>query len=98
MPAAYSAIKGGIITFTKYLATYFAKDGIRVNVVCPALILTPFWTTRSEPNIYDNMAADLPLARMGKPEEVAETVVFLCSDGASFITGAALTIDGGQFT
>ena len=96
--ASYGASKWGVVGLTKTAALEYGKDGIRVNVVCPALILTPFWTTRSEPNIYDNMAADLPLARMGKPEEVAETVVFLCSDGASFITGAALTIDGGQFT
>lgn len=96
--ASYGASKWGVVGLTKTAALEYGKDGIRVNVVCPALILTPFWTTRSEPNIYDNMAADLPLARMGKPEEVAEAVVFLCSDGAAFITGAALTIDGGQFT
>jgi NAD(P)-dependent dehydrogenase (short-subunit alcohol dehydrogenase family) len=96
--ASYGASKWGVVGLTKSAALEYGKDGIRVNVVCPALILTPFWTTREEPNIYDKMAAELPLGRMGKPEEVAEAVTFLCSDAAAFITGAALTIDGGQFT
>ena len=96
--ASYGASKWGVVGLTKCAALEYGNENIRVNVVCPALILTPFWTTRSEPNIYDKMAAELPLARMGKPEEVAETVVFLSSDAASFITGAALPIDGGQFT
>ena len=96
--AAYGASKAGIVGLTKSAALEYGRDGIRVNVVCPALILTPFWTTRNEPNIHDQMASDLPLRRMGKPEEVAEAVVWFCSDAASFVTGAALPIDGGQFT
>jgi NAD(P)-dependent dehydrogenase (short-subunit alcohol dehydrogenase family) len=90
MPAAYSAIKGGINTFTKYLATYYAKDGIRVNAVAPG-------------GIFDNHPEDFvkryskktPMGRMGKPEEIAGAVIFLASDAASYITGHVLVVDGG---
>ena len=90
MPAVYSAIKGGIITFTKYLSTYYAKHGIRVNAVCPG-------------GIYDNQPQAFvkkyeektPLGRMGKPEEIAGSVIFLASDASSYITGHILMIDGG---
>ena len=90
MPAAYSAIKGGIITFTKYLSTYYAKHGIRVNAVCPG-------------GIYDNQPQTFvkkyeektPLGRMGKPEEIASSAIFLASDASSYITGHVLMIDGG---
>lgn len=90
MPAVYSAIKGGIITFTKYLSTYYAKHGIRVNAVCPG-------------GIYDNQPQAFvkkyeektPLGRMGKPEEIAGSVIFLASDASSYITGHVLMIDGG---
>ena len=90
MPAAYSAIKGGIITFTKYLSTYYAKHGIRVNAICPG-------------GIYDNQPQAFvkkyeektPLGRMGKPEEIASSAIFLASDASSYITGHVLMIDGG---
>lgn len=90
MPAAYSAIKGGIINFTKYLATYLAKYNIRVNAICPG-------------GIYDNQSNNFmkkyeektPMKRMGKPEEIAGPVIFLASDAASYITGHILMVDGG---
>ncbi len=90
MPAVYSAIKGGIITFTKYLSTYYAKHGIRVNAICPG-------------GIYDNQPQAFvkkyeektPLGRMGKPEEIASSAIFLASDASSYITGHVLMIDGG---
>lgn len=93
MPAVYSAIKGGILNFTRYLATYYSKYNIRVNAVCPG-------------GIYDNQpekfvkkySEKTPLGRMGKPEETAGPVVFLASDAASYITGHVLMVDGGWTT
>ena len=90
MPAAYSAIKGGIIAFTKYLSTYYAKEGIRVNVVCPGGIYDKHSNT-----FVKNYSEKTPMGRMGKPEEVAGPVIFLASDASSYITGHTLVIDGG---
>lgn len=97
--ASYGASKHGIIGLTKTAALEYGKDNIRVNAVCPALIRTPMLLYRDKrTDLNEQWVADLPLARMGDPDEVAEAVVFLCSDASSFITGATLTVDGGQFT
>jgi len=97
--ASYGASKHGIIGLTKTAALQYGNSNIRVNAVCPALIRTPMLLHRDErTDLNDQWVADLPLSRMGEPNEVAEAVVFLCSDAASFITGATLTVDGGQFT
>ena len=90
MPAAYSAIKGGIINFTRYLSTYYAKHGIRVNAICPGGIYN------NQPRTFvKNYEKKTPMGRMGKPEEIAGSVIFLASDAASYITGHILVIDGG---
>lgn len=93
MPAAYSAIKGGINTFTKYLATYFAKDGIRANVVCPGGIFND-----QPPSFVERYNQKVPLGRMGRPEEIVGPVLFLASDAASYITGQVIMVDGGYST
>jgi NAD(P)-dependent dehydrogenase (short-subunit alcohol dehydrogenase family) len=90
MPAAYSAIKGGIITFTKYLATYLAKYGIRVNAICPGGIFD-----NQPKNFVKKYEEKTPMRRMGKPGDVAGSVIFLASDAASYITGHVLMVDGG---
>jgi NAD(P)-dependent dehydrogenase (short-subunit alcohol dehydrogenase family) len=90
MPAAYSAIKGGIIAFTKYLAVYLAEYGIRANVVCPGGIFD------EQPKIFVKKYSEkTPMNRMGKPQEIAGPVIFLASDAASYITGHVLMVDGG---
>jgi NAD(P)-dependent dehydrogenase (short-subunit alcohol dehydrogenase family) len=90
MPAAYSAIKGGIITFTKYLSTYYAKYGIRVNAVCPGGIYD------KQPKEFVKKYSDkTPIGRMGKPEEIAGPVLFLASEASSYVTGHVLVVDGG---
>jgi len=94
---AYVASKHGIVGLTKTAALEYAKKGIRVNVVCPGVIKTPmidrFTGKKKEAEqAYENME---PVGRMGTPEEVAETVMFLCSDAASFVTGDSLAVDGG---
>ena len=89
-PAAYAAIKGGIINFTRYLASYFGKDGIRVNCVSPGGI-----KDNQHQSFIEAYNKKSPLKRMGRAEEIAPAVTFLLSDEASFITGHNLMVDGG---
>ncbi len=97
--AAYNASKGGVLMLTKNLAVDFAPR-IRANVLCPAMILTPMLeaymdTVPDRPAYIRGVEAATPLARLGSAEEVAEAAVFLASDESSYLTGAALMIDGG---
>lgn len=89
-PAAYSAIKGGIVNFTKYLATYYAPYNIRVNAICPGGVFD-----NQNPKFVKEYSKNTPLGRMAKPEEIAGPVLFLASDAASYITGEVLIVDGG---
>ena len=97
---AYCASKGGVTVMTKAMALDYAKLNIRVNCVNPAVIDTPM-VEREVSHAEDveeyvrKMNADHPVGRIGLPREVARTVVFLASDEASFITGAAISVDGG---
>jgi len=97
--ADYIASKFGLVGLTKSAALAYAKDGIRINVVCPGLINTPMTQ-----NTMDKITQDLPigrlkqmipLRRLGTSEEIAEAVVWLCSDAASYVTGLAMNVDGG---
>jgi NAD(P)-dependent dehydrogenase (short-subunit alcohol dehydrogenase family) len=93
---AYVASKHGVVGLTKTAALEYAKHGIRVNCVCPGYIQTPMSAPGMEdPERMALMLASEPVGRMGKPEEVAEAVVWLCSDAASFVTGHTMTVDGG---
>ena len=94
--SAYVASKHGVIGLTKAIALEYAKRGVRVNAVCPGFIRTPLTETGlSDPVMGPPIVAAHPLGRVGTPAEVAEAVVWLCSDAASFVTGHALTVDGG---
>lgn len=94
--AAYCASKHGIVGLTKAAALECAAQAIRVNAVCPALVLTPL-TERmlSDPVASQEVLTLQPLGRAGTEEEIADAVLWLCSDLASFVTGHALAIDGG---
>jgi NAD(P)-dependent dehydrogenase (short-subunit alcohol dehydrogenase family) len=94
---AYVASKHGVIGLTKTAALEYAKSGIRVNAVCPGVIQTAMVerVTGKRPDVLDKMIAAEPVGRSGQPEEIAEAVVWLCSDAASFVTGHAMAVDGG---
>ena len=95
--SAYVASKHGVIGLTKTAALEYAKSGIRVNAVCPGLIQTPMVErlTADQPQLGEALVAMEPVGRTGRPEEIAESVVWLCSDAASFVTGHAMSVDGG---
>jgi 3-oxoacyl-[acyl-carrier protein] reductase len=92
----YAATKGGVITMTKGWAKEFARKGaqVRANCVAPGFIETPM-TIELPEKVLDYMTGKTPLGRMGKPQDIADGVLFLASDNASFITGQTLKIDGG---
>lgn len=92
----YSVTKGGIIAFTKALAKEVALSGIRVNAVSPGVIDTEMNVHLSEEDRQE-LAEETPLQRIGKPEEVADAVLFLASERAAFITGQVLPVNGGFF-
>ena len=96
MPA-YVASKHAVVGLTKTAALEYAKAGIRVNAVCPGVIKTPMVDrmTNLRPGRMERMAAAEPIGRMGKPEEIAAAVVWLCSDASSFVTGLPMPVDGG---
>ena len=93
--SAYAASKHGIVGLTKNAAVEYANDGIRVNAVCPAAIMTPLMSNQT-PERQREIIAPQAMTRFGTPEEVAAAVVWLCSDEASFITGVALPVDAGS--
>lgn len=94
---AYCASKGGVNQLTRTAAMEFAKSGIRVNAVCPGVIWTPMVDrfTQGDAKMAADLAAQEPMGRMGKPEEIAEAVLWLCSKKASFVTGHLMLVDGG---
>jgi NAD(P)-dependent dehydrogenase (short-subunit alcohol dehydrogenase family) len=95
--SAYNASKHGVVGLTKTASLEYARAGIRVNAVCPGYIRTPLidHALLSRPAMEEQIVARHPVGRMGQPEEIAEAVVWLCSDAASFVTGHTMTVDGG---
>lgn len=95
--APYSVSKAGVICFTKALAKEVLTDGIRVNCVAPALIDSPLLDGMDQERV-DFLTSKIPLGRLGKPEEVAATILFLASDESTFATGACFDVSGGRAT
>jgi NAD(P)-dependent dehydrogenase (short-subunit alcohol dehydrogenase family) len=98
--SAYAAAKHGVVGLTKTAALEYAKLKLRVNAVCPAFIETPMVMERemaasTNQQTYDRLVRAHPMRRLGKPQEIADAIVWLCSDQTKFMTGHCLTIDGG---
>jgi 2-keto-3-deoxy-L-fuconate dehydrogenase len=100
---AYSATKGAVLAMTRQMAIDYVQHGIRVNAICPGTVYTPFVEAYLDRFHQHNKAETIaalharqPLGRMGRPDEIANLAVYLASDQASFVTGSALTIDGGM--
>ncbi len=95
--SSYVASKAGLIGFTRECAREFAAYGIRVNAVCPGVIETEMTAeSRSNAAQLEKWLADIPQGRLGQPPDVAGLVLFLCSDGAAYLTGQAINVDGGK--
>ena len=97
---AYAAAKGGVLQMSRAMALDHARENIRVNCICPAIINTPMIdelaSRQSDPQAFRRMRAEqIPMGRLGTPEDVAHLAVFLASDESSWLTGAALPLDGG---
>jgi len=99
--APYNAAKGGLNLLTKNMALDYAPRGIRVNAVCPGRVATPMPKSRLKPgddweHVLRQWGQNIPLGRVGQPEDIAQAILFLASDEAAWITGATLVVDGGS--
>jgi len=101
LSSAYCASKGGMVLFTRALAIDHAKHGIRVNAICPGEVHTPMLDRDARASglgfreYYRRLVAPIPQSRAGTPEEIAKAILFLASDEVPFMTGAAMSVDGG---
>jgi NAD(P)-dependent dehydrogenase (short-subunit alcohol dehydrogenase family) len=94
---AYSSSKAGLLGLTRATAALLGADGIRVNAVCPGAVETPLLAPLLElPGARENLVAHTPLGRLAQPEDIASVVRFLLSDEAAYVTGTAVTVDGGM--
>lgn len=91
IPAAYHALKGGIVQLTRHLAVYWAKDNVRVNCLSPG----PFPKPTANPQFVERLTLKSPMGRMGKPHELKGALLLLASDAGSYITGQNFVVDGG---
>ena len=94
----YTAAKHGVLGVTKAAAQEFNGRGIRVNAVCPGMVDTPMiqdWF-RTSPEVANAVLATMPGGRLGRPEQVAEAAVWLCSEAADWVSGLSMVVDGGQ--
>ena len=94
--AAYVTSKGGVTLLTRSMAIDYARQGIRVNAICPGPTDTPMLRNALTPQEMEAFARTFPMNRLGRPEEIAGAALFLASEDASFVTGAILHVDGGQ--
>jgi NAD(P)-dependent dehydrogenase (short-subunit alcohol dehydrogenase family) len=95
--SAYCASKAGIVGFARECAREFSQYGIRVNTILPGVFVTPMTRrSREDPEMMERWMREIPMGRLGSPEEVAQVVRFLCSDASSYMTGSTISVDGGK--
>jgi len=94
----YVASKHGVVGLTKAAALEYTRQGVRVNAVCPGMIDTPMTRDGLTPDVLEPLLAELPIGRQGRPEEVAAAVLWLCGEGASYLSGQAIPVDGAWTT
>ncbi len=96
---SYTASKGGVLALSRELGVQFARQGVRVNALCPGPVNTPLLRElfAKDPERAARRLVHVPMGRFAEPEEIAAVVVFLCSERASDVTGAAWSVDGGTF-
>lgn len=95
--AAYTAAKHGVVGLTKAAALEYAETDLRINAVCPGIVDTSMMDrVVDREGSRDVMVSQEPIGRMGRPEEIANAVLWLCSDAASFVVGHPMVVDGGQ--
>jgi NAD(P)-dependent dehydrogenase (short-subunit alcohol dehydrogenase family) len=94
---AYSAAKAGLESLTRSISVRFGRQGIRCNAVSPGSVATEYWEHRREldPEVFEKVGSWYPLGRVGRPVDIADALLFLASDAASWITGVVLPVDGG---
>ncbi|GGY98182.1 SDR family NAD(P)-dependent oxidoreductase [Novosphingobium colocasiae] len=94
--SSYAAAKGGVINLSRSIALDVARRGIRVNTLCPGTVDTPLFSgLKKAPSVFDTFVSNVPMGRIGAPDEIGEVAAFLLSDKASYLTGAVIPVDGG---
>jgi NAD(P)-dependent dehydrogenase (short-subunit alcohol dehydrogenase family) len=94
---AYTASKGAVLSMTRELAVEFARQGVRVNAICPGPVETPLLMRlfEEDPAAYERRRVHIPMGRLGRPQEIAQGALWLASDDSSFVTGSTFVVDGG---
>jgi 2-hydroxycyclohexanecarboxyl-CoA dehydrogenase len=93
----YTAAKGAIISLSKYAARRWVKDNIRVNTICPGIVDTPMGRNPGAPRSLDDFTKDIPMGRVGTPDDIAGVVMFLVSDESKYVTGITVDVNGGRY-
>lgn len=94
--SSYAAAKGGVINLSRSIALDVARKGIRVNTLCPGTVDTPLFSgLKKAPSVFETFVGNVPMGRIGAPDEIGEVAAFLLSDKASYLTGAVIPVDGG---